>query len=80
MLKVRGDVELIVKQVRRLFVVKNERVRHYRNCVWDEIEAFNAFSIEAVPRELNSNVDSLVVYAALLVPHPNFTADTYRVE
>lgn len=33
MLKVRGDVELIVKQVRGLFAVKNERLRHYRNHV-----------------------------------------------
>ncbi|XP_059066583.1 uncharacterized protein LOC131857844 [Cryptomeria japonica] len=29
----KGDVELIVKQVRGLFNVKNERLRHYRNRV-----------------------------------------------
>ncbi|XP_059071472.1 uncharacterized protein LOC131867183 [Cryptomeria japonica] len=80
MLKVRGDAELIVKQVRGLFVVKNERLRHYRNRVRDEIEAFDVFSIEAIPREFNSKEDSLVESAALLVPHPVFTIDTYRVE
>ncbi|XP_059067105.1 uncharacterized protein LOC131858121 [Cryptomeria japonica] len=80
MLKVKGDAKLIVKQVRGLFTVKNERLRHYRNHVWDEIEAFNAFSVEAVLREFNSKADSLAVYAALLVPHPDFTTDTYRVE
>ncbi|XP_059076746.1 uncharacterized protein LOC131876009 [Cryptomeria japonica] len=79
-LKVRGDAELIVKQVRGLFAVKNERLRHYRNRVWDEIEAFDVFSIEAVPREFKSKDDSLVVSTALLVPHPDFTTDTYRVE
>ncbi|XP_059067103.1 uncharacterized protein LOC131858119 [Cryptomeria japonica] len=80
MLKVKGDAELIVKQVRGLFAIKNERLRHYRNHVWDKIEAFNSFSIEAVLREFNSKADSLVVYAALLVPHPDFTTNTYRVE
>lgn len=61
-------------------MVKNERLRHYRIRVWDDIEAFDAFSIEAFPREFNSKADSLVGSATLLVPHPDFTTDTYRVE
>ncbi|XP_059067300.1 uncharacterized protein LOC131858195 [Cryptomeria japonica] len=80
MLKVKGDAELIVKQVRGLFTIKNERLRHYRNRVWDEIEAFDAFSIKEVPREFNLKDDSLVVFVGFLVPNPNFTTDTYRVE
>lgn len=59
LLWVKGDVELIVKQVRGLFSVKNERLKYYQNRVWDEIKDFNAFSIEAIPRELNSKEDSL---------------------
>lgn len=31
LLKDKGDVELIVKQVKILFYVKNERLKHYRN-------------------------------------------------
>ncbi|XP_057845361.2 uncharacterized protein LOC131054782 [Cryptomeria japonica] len=80
LLRVKGDVELIVKQVKGLFSVKNERLRHYRNRVWDEIEGFDVFFIEAIHRERNSKVDSLVVSASLLVPHPEFTNDTYQVE
>ncbi|XP_057824544.2 uncharacterized protein LOC131036635 [Cryptomeria japonica] len=80
LLRAKGDAELIIKQVRGLFIVKNERLKHYRNRVWDEIEDFNAFSIEAIPRELNSKVDSLAVSASLLVPHPEFVEDIYRVE
>ncbi|XP_059070549.1 uncharacterized protein LOC131860188 [Cryptomeria japonica] len=77
---VKGDVELIVKQARGLFRVKNERLKHYQNRVWDEIEGFDAFSIEAIPRELNSKVDSLAVSISLLVPHPEFVEETYRIE
>ena len=45
-LRVRGDVELIVKQEREKFSIKNDRLKHYRNLVWDEIELFETFSIE----------------------------------
>ncbi|KAH9310583.1 hypothetical protein KI387_025618, partial [Taxus chinensis] len=56
-----GDVELVFKQVRDLFQVKNRRLKHYRNLVWDSIEFFDAFSIKVVPREKNTRDDSLVV-------------------
>ncbi|XP_059074917.1 uncharacterized protein LOC131874961 [Cryptomeria japonica] len=69
LLQIKGDAELIVKQVKGLFSVKNERFWHYRNRVWDEIEGFDAFFIEAIPREQNSKADSLAVSASLLVPH-----------
>ena len=69
-LKVRGDTELIVRQVRGQYSVKNHRLKNYWNRVWDEIEGLDAFSIEAIPRELNTKVDSLVISTSLLLPHP----------
>ena len=80
LLKARGDVELIVKQVKDMFSVKNQRLKHYRNHVWDEIEGFDAFAIEAIPREQNDKADSLAVSASLLSPHPNFINRKYLVE
>ncbi|XP_057866383.2 uncharacterized protein LOC131073894 [Cryptomeria japonica] len=70
LLRVKGDVEFIVKQVRGLFIVKNERLKNYQNRAWDEIEGFDAFSIESIPCEFNSKVNSLAVSASLLIPHP----------
>lgn len=80
LLQVKGDADLIVKQVRGLFNVKNEMLTHYQNRVWDRIEGFYAFSIEAICREQNSKVVSLAVSASLLIPHPEFTNNTYQVE
>lgn len=60
--------------------MKNERLKHYRNRIWDEIEYFDAFSIEAIPRSQNSRADSLAVSASLLLPHPDFGMDVYRIE
>jgi hypothetical protein len=34
-----------------MFVEKNERLRRYRDYVWDTMELFNDFLIEEVPRE-----------------------------
>lgn len=80
LLQVKGDAELIMEQVKGLFNVKNERLKHYCNRVWDEIEDFDAFSIEVIPREWKSKEDSLAVSASLLIPHPEFVDDVYQVE
>ncbi|XP_059075168.1 uncharacterized protein LOC131875151 [Cryptomeria japonica] len=76
----KGDAKLIVNQVCNHYSVKNERLKHYRNRIWDEIEYFDAFSIEVIPRSQNSHADSLAVSASLLLPHPNFGTDVYRIE
>lgn len=66
--------------MRNVYTVKNDRLRHYRNRVWDELEFFDAFLIEAIPRDQNSRADSLVVSASLLLPHPDFKDNSYRIE
>lgn len=60
--------------------MKNNRLRNYRNKVWDGIESFDAFSIILVPRDQNTRVDSLAVSASLLLPHPDFKNQVYRME
>ena len=55
-------------------------MKNYRNRVWDEIEGLDAFSIEAVPRELNTKADSLAVFASLLLPHLEFKDKKYQIE
>lgn len=45
-LKVFGDFEPVVSQVRSRFFTKEKRLRQYRNEVWDTIEAFDAFGIK----------------------------------
>ncbi|KAH9302635.1 hypothetical protein KI387_014218, partial [Taxus chinensis] len=74
------DAKLIVKQVKNQFQVKNDRLRHYKNKVWDAIETFDAFSIEFVPHEKNDKVDSLAVSASLMIPHSEFDQDKYTIE
>lgn len=55
-------------------------MKNYRNRVWYKIEGLDAFSIEFVPTELKSKVDSLAIYASLLFPHLGFKDKRYHVE
>ncbi|KAH9323734.1 hypothetical protein KI387_018373, partial [Taxus chinensis] len=79
-LKVQGDEELVINQVKRIYQVKNERLRHYHNVVWDNIEEFDAFSIKSIPRAQNDMTDSLAISASLMLPHPGLKTDTYTIE
>ena len=44
-LHVIGDSELVVSHIRKSYASKNKSLKQYRNAIWDEIEAFDAFGI-----------------------------------
>lgn len=79
-LKARGDVELIVRQIKGQYSIRNHKLKNYRNRVWDEEEGLDAFSIEVVPREMNTKANSLAVFTSLLLPIPKFKDKKYQVE
>ena len=71
-LKVLGDSELVVRQIRNQCQTKHPRLRAYRNEVWDMMENFfSAFNIQFMPREKNIMVDSLAVAASTFCPPQN---------
>ena len=59
MFKVVGDFELIVSQVKNVYVSKNKRLKQYRNAIWDMIEFFDAFGITWKDRNYNKMADLL---------------------
>jgi hypothetical protein len=60
-LKVVGNLNSIVQQVRNHCAAKTDRMKKCRNAEWDSIELFDAFSIKAVRRDENECVDVLAV-------------------
>ena len=56
---VRGDSELIVKQVRGEYDVNDPDLREYRVTVHELLGAFDDWSLEHVPREINDRADEL---------------------
>ena len=67
-LNTKGDSDLIVSQVKGQFACKSERLKRYRNAVWDTMEFFEALILTAIPREKNYEVDEFVVAAYTLQP------------
>ncbi|SDJ61896.1 ribonuclease HI [Natronorubrum texcoconense] len=58
-LHVRGDSELIVKQVRGEYDTNNPELREKRVTVHELLAAFDEWSLEHVPREVNDRADEL---------------------
>ena len=57
---VRGDSELIVKQVRGEYDTNNPELREKRVTVRELLSSFDEWTLEYVPREVNDRADGLV--------------------
>jgi ribonuclease HI len=56
LLKVEGDSELIMNEVRMKWEGQDQPLKRYRHVVWDEIEYFDAFNISHIYGTLNEMV------------------------
>jgi ribonuclease HI len=64
-LSVFGDSELIIHQIKNIYQTKQQRLKKYRNEVWDYVDNFFlAFNITFVHRNLNQQADSLALAAS----------------
>jgi hypothetical protein len=60
-----GDSELIIHQLKNIYQAKQQRLKQYRNEVWDFVENFFlAFNITFIQRSLNQQADSLALAAS----------------
>jgi hypothetical protein len=64
--------------VNKISVAKNQRLKQYKDIVWDAMNTFDNFSIESIPREGNHLVNNLVVFASTL--HLSKVIGLYKVE
>jgi len=74
-LAVFGDSDLIVNQFKDSYQAKKQRMKQYRNKVWDLVDNFFlSFNISFVPREANQREDSLALVVSTFKPpiSPNF--------
>jgi ribonuclease HI len=67
-LNIKGDSDLVILQVKNKYACKSERLRRYRNAIWDVIEFFDAMDLIAIPRYQNNLADSLAVATSTLQP------------
>ena len=80
MLSIKGDSDFVIMQVKNKFTCKNQRLRNYRNVVWDVMEHFDAINLEAIPIEKNSLADELAVAASTLQLSDELIKDKIKME
>ena len=66
MLNIKGDLDLVVLQIKNQYQCKNDRLIKYRNATWDTMEWFDALNIRKVHREMNGLTDKLTIAASTL--------------
>jgi ribonuclease HI len=66
---VRGDSELIIKQIKGEYAVKHPRLRAYRNAVLDALRCFTEVDLQVMPRGQNILADRLAMSAATCKIH-----------
>ena len=60
-----GDSELIIHQIKYIYQTKQQRLKKYRNEVWDYVDNFFlAFNITFVHKNLNQQADSVALVAS----------------
>jgi ribonuclease HI len=79
-LKVFGDSEIIVRQVKNTIHCNSPHLRNYQQEVHKLIENFEAFNITIVPRTKNTLVDALATAASRLSPLEDYEASRFAVE
>ena len=70
-MKVYGDSEIIVKQIRNKIHCISPHLKAYQNEVWDLLINFHAFNISSIPRAKNVAADLLATSSVRLVPTNN---------
>ncbi|KAH9332100.1 hypothetical protein KI387_043681 [Taxus chinensis] len=68
-----GDSELIVNQVTGVYQCKNDILQKYRDTVLVQLQSFDKFTIQAIPRTVNRFTDTMASLASLILP---FTEDS----
>eukprot|EP00253_Pinus_taeda_P012195 PITA_12195 len=79
-LKVFGDSEIIVKQVRNTIHCLSNHLKHYQSLVQELTSNFLAFNISSIPRSQNSAADLLANVASKLLPSEDYSLDRFSVE
>jgi ribonuclease HI len=79
-IKVFGDSDIVIRQVRNTIHCLSSHLKHYHHDVWEFIKSFDAFNISLVPRSFNFDVDLLANVASRLIPSKNLLPNTFFME
>jgi ribonuclease HI len=79
-LNIKGDSDLVIQQVKNKFACKSERLKKYRNVIWDSMESLDALNLIAIPRDKNFKADELAVAASTLQLSQDLIKENITIE
>lgn len=79
-IKVFGDSQIIIDQVRKRIHCNSPHVVRYQHEVWDLIDSFDSFNITYIPRGQNQDVDLMANMVAKLLPNFKLKKNKCSVE
>lgn len=79
-LKVFGDSQIIVDQVRKRIHCNSPCLVRYQHEVWSLIDSFDYFNITYIPQGKNQDADLMAVMASKLFPNLRLNKNKYYVE
>jgi hypothetical protein len=79
-LNIKGDSDLVMQQLKNKFTCKSERLKKYRNAIWDSIGDLDALNLIAIPREHNYKANELAIAASTLQLSDNLIDENISVE
>jgi len=65
-LNIKGDSYMVIQQLKNKFARKYERLKKYRNAIWDSMESLDALNLIDIPRDHIFKANELVVVSSTL--------------
>ncbi len=79
-LKIEGDSQLVIQQVKSIYSCNNKRLLTYQKRVWDILDDFEALNIKSIRRRKNMVVDALAISISALQPVERTKLKIFLVE
>jgi ribonuclease HI len=79
-LNIKGDSDLVIQQLKNRFACRSERLKGYRNAIWNLISDLDAIDLIAIPREQNSKADELAIATSTLQLSESLIDENISVE
>jgi len=65
-LNIKGDSDLSIQQIKNKIACNYERLKRYRNAIWDSMKSLDDLNLISIPRDQNFRADELAVDASNL--------------
>lgn len=79
-LKVFGDFEIVIKQVRNIIHCLSGNLKHYQSLAQDLISHFLTFDISPISISQNATINLLANVASKLLPSEDYSPDIFSIE